>query len=474
VTGPTTIPHSEIVRDGVVDRLDAEFFRGEIIALEKDLADRGGQPVRAVASLASDHVADPKKWDSGEPSFPYIEISGVDTYDGFVLSEEVPLQDAPSRARLDLKAGQVALSSVRPNRNHVFLITPDLDRAVGSTGLIVLNVEGEAVPPEALFVLLKARVVVDQLDRRARASMYPTLHPSDVLDVTLPPARAGVIEEIVALVRKAESVRAEFVQLARTMQETVDSSFESMMPHALVDDLRRSSPSLRLRSSLGLGKRGGVRLDAEYYRDAYEAAHERLRKAGDVAQLGQIVSLLATGKSPSEARFYEDDTEGPAMIKVGALSGLGINWPRLQFIGSSWSSAVPPVREGDVLFNSTAHEPGYIAHRVDVVGKIPDEFKNRLSCVADIMRLRVKDPKAVPPHYVAAFLRNPLGREQIRRCTCGVRGHVYESDLRRSVVVPLPRPDLAERVSEAASALETARWRYRSLVREAISIADSL
>jgi hypothetical protein len=454
--------------------LDAEYFDATRIDVEERLTASEARPLREACTLWEGRVSDPKTWSRDERGldFPYVEIAGVDTFDGFVLPERVPLSDASPRARVDLKPGLVALSSVRPSRNHVFVVTEDLADAVGSTGLVVLKTLSDSIGPEVLFALLKTRVAVAQLDRRARASMYPTLHPSDVLDVLLPPLDEQTRQSIRTLVVEAQAVRRAFVEQVAAMQALVEESFAPMEPDVLVAELSSRGRSVRSRGLLGLET--GERIDAEYHRDAFQRAHERMANVGVVRPLGQLVTVLAPGRSPSTAKYSEDDSGGPAVLKVGALSGLGINWPLVQFIAPAFIGKMPEVLPGDVLFNSTAHEPGYIAHRADVVGEPPASLADRLTCVADIMRLRVQEPEVTPPHYVAAFLRNALGREQIRRCTCGVRGHVYESHLRDSVVVPIPEPQLAARIAVAATDLEASRWKYRALVREAIQLADAV
>jgi type I restriction enzyme M protein len=77
-------------------------------------------------------------------------------------------------------------------------------------------------------------------------------------------------------------------------------------------------------------------------------------------------------------------------------------------------------------------------------GPVPSQLQERLTFIADLTRVRLKDAERVPPHYLLAFLRNPLGRLQVRRCIRGVRAHVYPEDVADVVQVPMPDQQAAE------------------------------
>lgn len=67
----------------------------------------------------------------------------------------------------------------------------------------------------------------------------------------------------------------------------------------------------------------------------------------------------------------------------------------------------------------------------------------------------------------AGFLRNPLGKEQIRRCVRGVSSHVYPEDI-REILVPLPPESVAREVRRRAAKVERHRWRVMERVSGAV------
>jgi hypothetical protein len=468
------LKRSELLRGGSLDRLDAEFFDSERIEVETRLEAAGGLLLGAHADISEDRVPDPSKSADDTPEFTYVEIRNVDQRDGFVHAERAASEDAPSRARMALRRGMVGLSSVRPIRSQVFVVTDDLDGGIGTTGFILLKRTDDSIwSSELLFTSLKTRHVTGQLDRRARASMYPTLHPPDVCNVVLPPVPRKVADIVQQLMGQAEDKRREFLELAAALETKTSLYFNTMDPAGLMSDLGHGAATTRqladLKSPDGLG-----RLDAEFHAVAFDKVIDRITAAGSAPPLGTLLSAASTGASPSAEEYSDADPGGgTAVIKVGSLTGVGITWAAVPFAPPEYASAsANRVVAGDIVFTSTAHQPKYMAHKVDVVCDVPAGIKDRLSFVGDLMRLRIRDQKRMPPHYVAAFLRNPLGKEQIRRCIRGISSHVYPEDVRQ-IVIPIPPPAVAKGIAEEACRLESTRWGYTRLVGDAINTLET-
>ncbi|HEV3318464.1 MAG TPA: hypothetical protein VG053_01870 [Solirubrobacteraceae bacterium] len=464
---------SELLRDGAIDRLDAEFFDEERIATETRLRRQAGLALGEHFDISEARAADPRKNATPGETITYVEIGNIDTRDGFVLCEPTLAEEAPSRARVLLRVGMVGMSTVRPVRSQVFFVTQDLDRAIGTTGFIMLTDRGKGqITPDVLFPALKTRHVIDQLDRRARASMYPTLSPRDVSDVVLPRLPKRVVSSVQQSITAARAERAEFLKRQVVLRAIANRYFGAMDPELLIANLGDGRATTRKRNDL-IEKDDLGRIDAEFHAAAFDDAIKRMQRAGPVEPLGKLASWISTGSSPAEAEYSDCDEETQsAVIKVGALTGAGINWPAMAFAPKKYADAEENrVQDGDILFTSTAHQPKYMAHKIDVVRAIPTELRDRITFVGELMGLRINDPKRMPPDYVAAFLRNPLGKEQIRRCIRGISSHVYPEDV-REIVVPIPDEKTAKAIAKAAREVEEARWAYGRLVRQAIEAIE--
>ena len=113
--------------------------------------------------------------------FEYLEISQISLSNFEYQTTTVKLGEEPDRAHHLLKRGDVVVSTVRPNRNAVDFIKTD--GIVGSSGLAVLRPNN--IEAEYLLAFCKTSYFVNCLMRANKASMYPAVSISDVLDTPL-------------------------------------------------------------------------------------------------------------------------------------------------------------------------------------------------------------------------------------------------------------------------------------------------
>lgn len=137
--------------------------------------------VRDVARLSNDRV-DPRKFRTG--TFEYIEIANVDGRRLCVESKSVPVHEAASRARMLVRAGDVLVSTVRPERGAIGVVPAQLDSAVCSTGFGVLRPTG--IHPFLLATLLRSDFVRDQFLRHNIGIAYPAIDALLLPDIVLP------------------------------------------------------------------------------------------------------------------------------------------------------------------------------------------------------------------------------------------------------------------------------------------------
>ena len=124
--------------------------------------------------------------------FRYDEIEYFDTssvYKNF-FSEPltITLNDAPSRARRIVRAGDIIISTVRPNQEHVGLIQKPKENTVVSTGFAVIT--PISIDSKFLYYYLSQPSIVAYLSAIAETSTstFPAIRPEvlEDLQVTIP------------------------------------------------------------------------------------------------------------------------------------------------------------------------------------------------------------------------------------------------------------------------------------------------
>lgn len=222
------VPIEEAIKAG---RLDAEYFDAVSRALVQRLDTN-------VLSQITKHV-EPKLERFKKSLFKeirYLDISSVDSKTGLTDATKILASDAPSRASYMVQPGDVLVSTVRPDRNVVALVTenPGLP-TVASNGFCVLR--PKSISSEVLFAYCKTDAFKRMLSRHATASMYPTVTDKDVLGIVFPAPPAEVAKRVTELIRsglqmveKAQKQLAEAISIMDSHVESPPSFSESDIP----------------------------------------------------------------------------------------------------------------------------------------------------------------------------------------------------------------------------------------------------
>lgn len=156
-------------------------------------------------------------------------------------------------------------------------------------------------------------------------------------------------------------------------------------------------------------------------------------------KLSELCDFIGTGKTPARRDYAE---EGNFLIKVGNLSGSGINWEARDRnyindieINKRLKSKKPLVlKEGDILLTSSAHSPVYIAKKSDIYTGAPEFVgAKNISFVGEIMLVRANS-KLISPFLLLSFLRSNETVTQIQNMVRGQTAHLHASDLGQLIV----------------------------------------
>lgn len=154
--------------------------------------------------------------------------------------------------------------------------------------------------------------------------------------------------------------------------------------------------------------------------------------------LGDVIETVSLGRTPARNSYAGC---GLFLVKVGNLSGSGINWLARDrnFVDGlekekRLKSQTLMLREGDILLTSAAHNPAYIAKKVDIVSSIPHWIGGVASFVAEVMMVRV-NKRLIDPYILLAYLRSPQAFSHISGLIKGQTAHLYPSDL---LTLPIP------------------------------------
>lgn len=121
-----------------------------------------------------------------DKEFIYIDISSVDVTTGIITNpQELIGEEAPSRARKVVRAGDIIISTCRPTRGAIAIIPDELDNQICSTGFSVIRAK-EGVNNQYLHFILRSALVKEQFRKFSTGSSYPAILDSDVEKTIIP------------------------------------------------------------------------------------------------------------------------------------------------------------------------------------------------------------------------------------------------------------------------------------------------
>lgn len=148
--------------------------------------------------------------------FRYIDIASVKTGEVHIPSEHMTFSEAPSRARKQVKKGDVLMSTVRPNLQAFAYFNEEGDDFIASTGFAVISPKSFC-SGKFLYQSILADEVTRQIAALVAGSNYPAISSSNVknLELLTPPlAEQQKIATILSSVDKViETTRAQIDKL---------------------------------------------------------------------------------------------------------------------------------------------------------------------------------------------------------------------------------------------------------------------
>ncbi len=167
------------------DRFDPHFHRPKFETLAARLRRVPHSTIRELVLFSSE------QWDQKnffQDTFPYIEIGSVDLALGRLAElPSVRIAEAPSRAKMLVRPGDLLISLTRPTRKAICFAPEKFALAVASNGFcVVRGLRSEGFNSRFLFHVLRSQLCTEQFDQRSSGGNYPAITEEQLSKVIVP------------------------------------------------------------------------------------------------------------------------------------------------------------------------------------------------------------------------------------------------------------------------------------------------
>lgn len=207
-------------------RIDPNFHHPDFYKLTKSLQKTNTEKLENLVEFSSE-IWNPIEEKAS--TFFYIEISGVNIQTGEVTATEVPVDEAPSRARMIVKEGDILVSLTRPHRGAIALLDKSLENCVASTGFAVLRkITKENILREYLWAILHNPICLRQMLQRSSGGNYPAITDAELKQIFIPIPSIDIQKKIVSELQnrraQARSLREEAERQWRDAKEKFEKA----------------------------------------------------------------------------------------------------------------------------------------------------------------------------------------------------------------------------------------------------------
>jgi restriction endonuclease S subunit len=397
--------------------------------------------------LFSNKKVNPKK--NPNEYFNYVEITDIDVNLGEITSFKKLLgKEAPSRARMVIKKGNIILSTTRPYRGAIAIVPDHLDNSICSTGFAVIEPRG--IDRYFLHSFLRSKFSLLQLEQRMTGSNYPAITIEELKKIKIPVPPSEIQSKVAQIVQDA------YTQKKRKYKET-EELLNSINDYIL-EKLGIEIPRVEDKRSFEVNYETlNKRYDVFYYQPKYVRIEESFKKGKyELKELKEVARFSKETMNPAE--------EPEKIFRYIEIANVDSKFGRIDSVKEILGKDAPSrarkvLRAGDVVVST-------LRETLKSIAIVPKELDGSIGTTG----FAVLRP-AINREFLYAILRtDPIQELMWRRATGAIMPAISENDL-KSIKLPIPpisiQNEIAEEVKKCREKVERLRKEAEDIVKQA-------
>jgi len=400
------------------------------------------------------------KIDNDRDDFRYLEISAVGLQNDNYELERVPIVEAPSRARMILRAGDIVVSTTRPHRGAIARIRDEDAGAIASTGFAILrNPDTTRVSRGYLLNTLLSNCVLSQMLQRSSGGAYPAITPDEIDKIRIP-----LLFDMRKQTRLVKDLDAALIERREKLKQA--DAILLRINDSIIKALNLMPPPTDKHQAYAVRRRD---IFASRCDPLFHAPHVRRAAAILAASpltkmpVGKLSPDLAGGATPTRGNQELYANDGIKFLRIMNIAPFEILLDDVKYITEDVHKQMlgrSQIRAGDILMTITG--------RVGTAAVVPLEVLPA-NINQHIVRIRLVND-FVTPEYLVAYLNSSLGLALTNRGVTGGTRIALDYRTVREMLIPIPDKTIQKNIADEVI---RRRKEARQLRKEAQIIWDT-
>jgi restriction endonuclease S subunit len=417
-------------------RLDSNFYKTEYTSLISKIKKLPNNKLGHFVEFSDE------TWDQKtifNKIFPYIEIGEIDISSGEIKNiSNIEIQDAPSRAKMIVRGGDILISTTRPNRGAIVKIDEVEHLFIASTGFsIIRKITKNNINNKFLFHILRQSLSLKQMEQRSSGGNYPAITQEELKNILIPNPLLEIQDKIVA---KMDDAYAAKKQKELEAQRLLDSIDDYLLGELGIELPEPEENTIKNRIFIrNLREVSGDRFDSYYYKNIFELLKQSvLNGKYPINRLRDLSSDIQNGV---EIRNYSN--RGFRYLRVTDLGKYDINNNSPRYVDVTEIPSRIILNERCLLVSRSGS--------LGLISRVEPEIQNAILS-SHIFKVEL-DINIIVPEYAEAFLRSKVGQLEIfRENNGGVIPEINQIALGK-ILIPFPPLEKQIEISEHITAI---------------------
>lgn len=428
-------------------RFDPQFYKQEYKTLLSKIKSKSHKRLGDIVKFSNETW---NQKDFFETTFPYIEISEINTLSGEIENiSETEIAEAASRAKMIVRENDIIISTTRPSRGAIALIKPTQDFSIASTGFCVIrNLKDVEINREYLFTVLRQQLVLKQFEQRSSGGNYPAITQEELSNVLIPKLDIEDQEKIIAIFQKTLQEKQQNEAEAQKLLASIDTY--------LLQQLNITLPTAKpntLKSRMFISNFkdiSGNRFDPHFNKIFFNEVFSSFKNSKyPILQIKDVLENIKTGTTPHQKLDPYCDTEAIVFLRNTNLKKYQIDLSLTKYVKQEFSNLLTYSAKDEVIM--------CIAGTVGLSAKNTNE--NPISINQNVSALKFYDEKINPDFATYWFNTDIFIHLTKRACSVATIYYLNNDNLK---TLPIPMPPLEKQI-EIANHISAIRQEAQTL-----------